>query len=538
MKRQKSFFILLLIIPALTGTAIHDTGRMWPLLPVGFLLFGLVYIAALIKTEFSWSASVGGLLGGVLLIVHAVLLPSSFTGRDPSWFFIAAQKIVETGSTDMIYVGFYESISGFPIYLSELILIFDDPSRVPIILAIMVLISLPLAVGYFAQVISPGRVSVTLGIFFAVVGQSSFKFAMVPIAQTLHVVTIAISAGLVVKYDRQSDLRYGFLLLIFLIFWSSIHKLPLVMLLGSLVGIVGLRLVFQTVQSNRKLVWDDLPINLIAIVATLIAVQQTILTGYVVSRAVTVFTVAQDFGFVTSVAGDVPDLGVLSVFSTVSNVRVLVIGASLASIVLFHRLRSRRTLSALGFVGGAIGIAVVAAIAWVPVTRVLGSLTPLLITVIAGALSYFYSGNLSMKSAATGFIIILIITQAFTAGLVLDDPRTPRRYLDEEEAGSKMWIESFVTDHVYADSQYVLSILPGRLSDVTIMSKTSLRHGEYGLFRVPRTTDDLQNEPVVKRDISLYFYGWIHQFYEEKPMFVNDRNVIYDSGSVSVSSPP
>jgi hypothetical protein len=89
---------------------------MWPIFQIGFGLIGLIVLFGVWGSDFKLAYFVSGNLGVSLMLAHAVYIPASFPGRDPNFFFIAAQKIVMTGSTEPIGLTFYGAAPGFLIY--------------------------------------------------------------------------------------------------------------------------------------------------------------------------------------------------------------------------------------------------------------------------------------------------------------------------------------------------------------------------------------------------------------------------------------
>jgi hypothetical protein len=537
-RREKCFLSLLFLIPTVIGILMRLKTTIWPLFNIGFAVFGVVLFAAIVLTRHPWRIALTGLLGGGVLLSHGVLIFPTLLGRDPPWFFLSAQKVIETGSVGAVSVGFYEHIPGYIVYITELSQLLGGPRSALIGFVAVACITFPVSVGYFAWTIVESRRAAALGMAFAIVSQTALDLAFYPIAQVLHAATICIVGGIFLQFNRESRSQYRYVMLFILLLWLLSHKLPLLMFVGGSLGVlsasaISSRIFSESVENTTRFVgWTGV------LGMALFVSQQTILSPYLANQFIVLFTPLREFGFVTSLAGGPPNIGIYSQLFLVSNER-MVLAASIASLfALFVLHRNQQSWEAIGYIGGSVLVGVVAILAWVSANRIVLSLFPPLMAAMgAGSIIISDRANAGGKRVIALFVVLLIMSQAFAPGPVPDDPRTPQLYLNNEEVESKQWAATYATPPIFGDSHYVLAKSPERLDAVAQIGRSSILSSTRGQFQYPQSEADLRSHTVVTRNINFYFIEWLYEFRQDNPEFETTRNSIYTSGNVTITNP-
>jgi len=155
-------------------------------------------------------------------------------------------------------------------------------------------------------------------------------------------------------------------MLIFLTMWAFTHKLPLVMFGGSLLGILVIDWAYNIWQ-GRPLQIHQTPMILLLLTGVAFTVQQAILSKYLLQQIIGfLFLPVDRFGFSRGPVGGQEFGPVLSVFETVSNLRVIVIAGAVAMLILSIKYtHDRKSRAAVGIVGGAIAVVVTGIVGWV-----------------------------------------------------------------------------------------------------------------------------------------------------------------------------
>jgi|GEM_PF-6282484 hypothetical protein len=536
----KLLCLFLVGIPAVTGAFMHQSGKMWPILTIGFGVYALIFVLGVAVVSRHWIVVGFGLFGGCIIRIYMVLLPESFPGRDLYWFSLAAQRVVESGSTSVLDMRFYGTFSGFIIYLSELFQIFGSPKVALVAIGIASGIVFPLGVGYFTSAITANSKNAAIATALAAISQSGIRLGVSPIAQTLHVLTVALVAGIVIRYYSRRDLRLLILMLIFLTMWAFTHKLPLDMFGGSLLGILVIDWAYNIWQ-GRPLQIHQTPMILLLLTGVAFTVQQAILSKYLLQQIIGfLFLPVDRFGFSRGPVGGQEFGPVLSVFETVSNLRVIVIAGAVAMLILSIKYtHDRKSRAAVGIVGGAIAVVVTGIVGWVALGRLLRSLIPLVIAVI-GATYIDIEREIPVgRICAVSLLVLIAVTQAGTPAIALDDPRSAQIYLDSQDTAAKEWGTSHATETVYSDSQFKIGLDPDQIEEVAGRHPQSSAAGISGdsvfpPYEIPTKSYD-HHGLVVSRTGQDYFYQYVYEFYSG--LSSDRRSDIYNNGDVTFSNP-
>lgn len=531
---------ILLATPAITGVLMTRSGEMWPILPIGFAIYALTFLLSVSLLNENLSLITGvGILGGVILRAQMVLVSAAFVGRDLPWYMRDVQRVVNSGSTDVIIKQFYNTFPAFHVYLTELYLLLGSPRMAVLGAASIIGVVLPLGAGYFAYVIIQDQRAFALTAALAATSHIAVRFSVIPIAQSLHVMTVGIGAGLLIGYLRSNDRRYGLSLLLVLLLWTASHKLPLFFFGATCIGLLvldgGYRLLRTQPQASVRY---GMVLALTA--GLLFAIQSVFLTAYLPLSLAALVVAPEGLTMTAAATGSGPALPLLStIFTTLASGRLIVglAALSMGYLLLTHHASARHRLS-IGIVGGAIVACFVALAGWAQLNRLFGSLFPLLFAMIGVGYVAVQQSIPSGRKIAAVLLVVLAISQAGSAGLAFDDPRRPQLYVDGQDMGAKDWAATYATEPVMADTQFALAIRPNNLPKVTERVGSATSISGNGVLQRPYSEQDMRSHPVARRDIDQFFYPPVFRLYSDTASDSNDRNLVYNSGSTTISQGP
>jgi len=151
----KLLCLFLVGIPAVTGAFMHQSGKMWPILTIGFGVYALILCLELplyldTGSSLDSDSSVAALYVFTWFCFRNRFQDVIFTG-------LVSQHNNELWRVDQLpywICDFYGTFSGFIIYLSELFQIFGSPKVALVAIGIASGIVFPLGVGYFTSAIT------------------------------------------------------------------------------------------------------------------------------------------------------------------------------------------------------------------------------------------------------------------------------------------------------------------------------------------------------------------------------------------------
>ena len=531
----KISIIILLISPALTGIIMNRTGEMWPFLPIGFVIYSLTFIlSVLILNKFLYIITSGGIIGGTILHVQMVLASPTIPGRDPPWYFRGVQRIINSGSTDTIIRRFYDVFNGFHVFLSELYLILGSPNAALVGATTIISIVAPISAGFFAYTLIQNSRTFVVGLALTATSQIAVRFSVIPIAQSIHVMTVGTGMGIIILYLNSGNKKHMITLLLIMGIWTASHKLPLFFLIGACIGILFIGEGYHLLIENKMSATTNL-LAILLIAGVLFVLQTSLLTGYAPRSILAFLTTPEGLESASTATGDIVRRPLLSkIFNMLPPGLLIVSYSTLAlSMLLLTNYDSYKIRLGVGIVGGAIGTCFLAAAGWAVINRLFGSLFPLLFSILGVGYVVAQREIPNGQIIALILFIILTISQAGAAGLALDDPRRPQPYVSEQDMSAKQWGVSYSTEPITADSQFAISIRPNNLEIATDRFGESPSLTDNGVLQQPYSKEDMQTGLVARRNITYYYYPSVYRLYLETDD--KHRNIIYNSESTKIS---
>lgn len=580
MTRGLKFAIILpLVVLSAVIFAVRFTGELFPWIPlastISILILGCLLLYLNPKDSLR-TGVIGAIIIGTgirLIIFH---IPDGLVGNDPDKFALLAHLTLLTADSTFDSVSFYGVFGGFHTFIAETAIItgMSTPTAMQVF-PILFGITMPLFSAwftmYFLKPVSRVHLGGGLAALLGGISTMGVSISYWPVAQTMGVFLFTVLFLLIVSWDPQHQNRLVVLSVIVGLGLLVSHKLPLVISLLLIVAVWCAGLIVQhTPKRFRQKVWfPQLSFRIVLIFTILLAIQTIFITNYF-SRA-TILT--QSLLFQADnipirsgghpAAAVVPDVGLLSVFFHKSHaVAVLIISGiawTLASrwtlkknIITYSRVSFLLIISVVvGLVGISLGGA--ASSTSVQPTRFFSLIEVFLISLISiGVIivcKWEGSRGEAAKSIAVTVVIILLLSQTFSASALPNYPGQPREYLTKDEVSGKIFamdhLDSVSTDVSLQREVVDLNRVTSKNADEVVLGRRPLGDQFIGWNRALLNGDpESINRAILYRDTRIYtsvgdFSNYRYELqWDPNTKLGQQRSRIYHNGGTNIYTPP
>lgn len=542
---------------------IHQTGSIFPVLPVGFAI-SLIAIAIYAIWGDPQSYFPVYLATGVGVVYRAIIFlwPASLIGMDPDAYAVQVVRIAETGAASGIDFSFYNvaSVHFWPAVLAYKLGLSPADSLVvyPILAGLIPAFSAAIAI----RTISRGTYRVaTLASVLGAGMVWGIKYSYAPISQmTAGVVFL----GCVYLLASFIDTRRQ----IFLVGYSGgavlltfTHKLPVLMLLVAAVPFLLLEVLTRFRSPGVQTTGVAVIIGVIPF--ALFLYQMVFMTDF--ASVIIARTLAASKGAGIGVHRGptrplqaVPPLtGTRYLLLRFGGAAIAIGVAAIAWVYLYLYGGRRRIIRYL--LGAIAGLTALSAFS-ITVPSVVqpvrihffneGLLAALIAISLTGVLTRYdvrnAIGSRGLRVLATSVIAAILLMQLGTVPAVPDYPDQPRYYLSNEEVAAKGWSHSQINGGVHSDFYYALEVIPSQIEDradspkpTTAFSKSArqfqfqpvsrplldatLLSSKFDYFALRTRVD------VFRTGVGIYRLKW-----DPERRLDRSRSTVYDNGGVRI----
>lgn len=463
-RKVKVLLILFTIFFSSTVLAIHSNTRIFPIGVLGLVIISLfVVLMGLVDDSISVILAITiGILSSVSIRIINFFYYPTLIGRDSNFFAVAATRVIRTGEISGITSLFYNTISGFMIWIATLNHILGIPLDqtfvvLPIAISIVALLS-----GYILArnlvPFSKNRAGL-LAVSLVIVGPRISIYSYLSRAQSFQIITYLLAFYLLLRWVQTSDWRIGISLIIIMIHYTVSYKLPLPFVVG---GIIMFIVMTNMVNRFRFAGSERSHIRIMSVLVTILMLTQIILvTNYGLDVLARLYlgsrvsaTAAVDLG---------PDpAGILSFIPT-NGIVILLTISGIGWCYLFYKDNKKHNvlmyLSVIAFTVASLA-ATVLSDSTPTFFRISGAVIPVLLVLIAVAFVRYRP--YASRRTVIGFAILLIVLQGSMVGIAPDDPRRAQMYLTHEEVEAKEFGYNHIRSEVGTDDIFARQRLPSR----------------------------------------------------------------------------
>jgi len=470
---------------ALSGGVLYTyaTGQLYSGFSYGMLIATSLFLSFVWYSVDGTASSARPYIAAVVVLAvlyrtYVFLYPAGFIGSDPSLYAQQIEQTMQAGSTSAIELLFYSNVSAF----ISLPAMFGLMSGLPaaetlVIYPVFTGVVFTLAAVVLTRYLVPkgrSREGAIAAVVLSITTATTF-YGYVPIAQTLAVALWAVLIFLSIQYYVFSSKRAFVLATLTLTGLAFAHKLPLpivFVVLVALVSLIGLRET-TTRGIGEKLRRHDrsgsvspvrsqhFGVTLVMLSAIFLYFQWAFVTSFVVSVASTIATVLSTGPSVSpslaaptaAVAPQSEVVGIL--LRRAHGFALLSIGGLAWLFVVYLR---RTALGALVLlVSSAVSVGFLFVSAFNPGTsstsnplRLVFFAEPVLVPIIAAVF-----GRVSLRrwigALSAVLVVVLLVSQVYSATAVPDHPGGPREYLTTQEIEGKEFGYTYTDDPIYTD---------------------------------------------------------------------------------------
>lgn len=468
----------------------HHAGVVFPALPVGMVVaVGILLLSvlrhAVVTRQTAFLALAGFILLSTLYKVYLFSYPASLVGFDTGLYAHQAQLLLDAShiqGLESAEIGFYAKAPLF-ILLNALfgLLGGTSPETAMVVYPIVVGVIYPVSAFILAQHIAAREPLRTAAISAAVaaVATLSLQYGFHPIAQTLAVVLwLAFLLALVRYYDRRT--RADFLLVIvFLTALLLTHKLPGIVVGGTLLTLLGITILSEGREGSQTLRSSAPILPLLIFTWVTVFAQMTFITEYikrVVLRGIVVVSPTFFSTFVERVfavfGGSDPGGGATAPNAVINPLLILLMNnlytitlfplAAVGWVALLARQRTdpytQIVLAGSGFLMLFVVLGYVRRVVANP-RRFTFFAEVILIVLAAAVIGWLFvaidrSFSLAKVPVVFGIVLFLLTAQVFAVPALPNHPVGPRDYLTETEIQGKQFTQSHVPNRVHTDFFY------------------------------------------------------------------------------------
>jgi uncharacterized protein with PQ loop repeat len=562
------------VVAALTLLYTHESGELFPWLPIGAVIaVGVLFAAAILHCRSTSEPSYVSVIAPLVVLsvgyrTYVFLFPASLVGIDPAGYAVQVARVMTTGQTEAIGFTYYSEASLSITYPAVYGILADvSASDALLVYPIVVGIAMPLITAALVMRVSDREtvhVSVVTAATLASVAAVSIRFSYWPIAQTLGLLYWLVFSYLLTQYFQTRSKRTFLVLVTVLVALTFTHKLPLLVIFGVL-GVLALwsggRYAYGRVRPSELKVSIREPSALLIglITGTLMMVQWTYLTEFievVVVRAVSLLVVESAPIGATQTAPEAaipPGGGVLGLLARRAHgIALLVIGgAAWVYLAIDRNVGDREGLKILlvfttipvvllGF--GIVAQSQTGSTSAPSPNRFVSFAEPILIAIIAlpvgGYLARTSETKLRHGVARHAsklrpllfavFVVALVSTQLLSAPAAPDHQSSARYYLTSQEADAKSFGYDYAIRPIHTDWYTTIAGPP-----TARLSGELERYEPIGEPFLTRNVTQQEYEYVLYRSDVRYYateYGPRRLLWEPSEQLDKEYNRVYANG--------
>jgi len=468
----------------------HTTGQLFPGFPLGvFVALAILFGNELRHGTERGPPSVGWrvlpfITVAVTYRAFVFAFPATLPGVDPPRYATAISGVIQTGDVRSIEIFFYSQAPLSISYSAMLGIVTGAPGSQAIGLypVILGLVTPAVVAALTARLVrSESRLKTVFAAGLAVATTGSVKLAVWPIPQSLGVAYWIVLLLIVARFLEVGSKRLLFLGVLTLVAQVYTHKLPLMIILGTVTMLaVASRLVVYLGTDDDSPVTGTDELILVGLICTLLALQWTFVTDLI---RIVVFR-SQRLLFTSGVAvtpppslsvtptkAEPPPAGIQGILVRQGNwIVLLALGGIAWLATAYRRFEDRSVWFLLASIAIPVSLLLLSVIrgAGPPPLRSASFFEPALIPVLIVGLGIgLVRGSASRVPSSvvtstpslpptrtwlTGLCILLVILlQLFSPGTVLDLPTENRVYLNEREQGAKSFGYQHVDGQIHSD---------------------------------------------------------------------------------------
>ncbi|MDL0118518.1 hypothetical protein PNQ29_03235 [Halobacterium salinarum] len=523
--------------------AVWSTGNLFPWIPLvsTVSVLGLGYLLPYLDSRDAFQTGVIGAIaigtGLRLIIFHT---PAGLVGNDPDKFALLAHLTLLTGDSTFESISFYGVFGGFHTLIAETAAVTGMNTTTAMqIFPILFGITVPLlAASFTLHFLKSGptaRLGGGLAALLGAVSTMGVSISYWAVAQTMGVFLFFVLVLVIINWDSKHHDQFIIVSFILALGLLISHKLTLAVSLIIITAVWAMDSI--ALREPGRFRWgvqsSQLPAGIVVVFAILTGIQMAIMTNYLSRAVVLTQSVLFRAGSIPTRRGEhpaaavVPDPGYMSIFFHKSHAIILLLVSGIvwviASIwtlkkrsVLHSRMSFLLVISVIvGFIGLSLGGAL--SRAGIQPMRFFALVEVLLVSLISiGAMLVYKRQGIrrdAVRSLAVTILIVLLLSQTFSASALPDYPGQSREYLTEDEVSAKMFASNYFN---------------------SVATDVSLRREVVDQDRV--TSKDADEVVLGRRPRGDQFSGWNYALLNGNPESV-DRAILYRDvqiyGSVS-----
>lgn len=540
----KALHVVSYLIVAVSIFSSHLYGSLFPYFNIGILLFSVSVISLSIKNNDQIVPILfTAIFGYLIFYIYLVSFPESLIAVDTDTNAYWMSRITDTGSTEGIGSGFYQQAPFYYIYSSIFVLILDIYHvSFAYLYVVAIGVLMPLVAVSLTKLISNSSESLLqiLPVALMSISATTSYYTYGPNAQTHAILLwgLFLLAGsiYIVNYDN----RFLWIAIIGIASQAFTHKLLLIVIL-LVIGSYILLLIMNGLKSSRKAITSAA--ILCSTMIIIVSIQWMYLTGFIsrVVREITIILLGDFSGAGASYTPSMAEQVNPGIIGTVvdyptsysfifeySNGLFLLMAGGIAWIyVLIYR---RKNASFLVLSGAAIPVSflflgVISSSAINPPRALFVAELPVIV-LISTFIGAIYR-RFNWKGAIKGIMVILILTQAFSASAVPDYQNTPRYYLDAPEVEGREFgclsMQSTITTDSYTNQENYIH------DQYCNVYERNDRHPSDGIYsgEINTTTNHLY---MTDRDVRLAVESRWKLLWDPKSHLQVEMNRVYSNG--------
>ena len=528
----------------------HQTGSLYPGLAVGILApTTIILLTLFLAQSFSRRTFYVFLVATVLVAVfyraYTFSFPASLLGMDPDGYALGIERLIRSGRTSAIEIGFYDQAPLFYVLPAILSHLSSEPaSKTLILYPILVGTLLPTTAAVLTRWVlrRDAYREAVVAALGAAVATTTVWFSYWPIAQTLALLFwCVLLVSLTRFYSTGSRVDFGVIVLV-LLGLTYTHKLPLLVIFIAFAGLFAVLLV----RNQHLLKWTEYEMRIgliLVLLATIILVIQQLYITNFLSFVVLKLTqlLAQDGAAIrpappTFSHAEIIDPGLGGVVHRQLYAVVLIPLSGIAWLYTAYKFRDKPAVDVI-LVCAAVTVAFVA-VGLVATSDIVapyrGTLfaEPILMSLVAVGLGAL----LRSRKTQWGAVLVmglLLTSQVLTPVAIPDYDDSTRIYLTSGEVEAKSFGYQYVSDPIYTDSfMNHEDIRP--LRSVDGFQKNQYLEMNTSLFN--RSISESEYEYIMYRDIETYSSegGWVRLTWDPTSDLRRDFSEVYTNGYVSL----